>query len=57
MSTVNLPDPAIVVLIGPAGSGKSTWAAARYAAGEIVSSDALRAVVGTGPHDLEPCAG
>jgi alkanesulfonate monooxygenase SsuD/methylene tetrahydromethanopterin reductase-like flavin-dependent oxidoreductase (luciferase family)/predicted kinase len=53
MSTVNLPDPAIVVLIGPAGSGKSTWAAARYAAGEIVSSDALRAVVGTGPHDLE----
>src|SRR2546423_14450933 len=47
-----LPDPALIVLIGPSGSGKSTWAAARYRAAEIVSSDALRAVVGSGEHDL-----
>ena len=46
----------MVVLVGPSGSGKSTWAAQRYRAGEIVSSDALRAVVGTGPHDLEASA-
>jgi alkanesulfonate monooxygenase SsuD/methylene tetrahydromethanopterin reductase-like flavin-dependent oxidoreductase (luciferase family)/predicted kinase len=47
-----VPDPALIVLIGPSGSGKSTWAAARYRAAEIVSSDALRAVVGSGEHDL-----
>jgi len=50
---VGMPDPAVVVLIGPTGSGKSTWAAARYRRDEIVSSDDLRAVVGTGPHDLD----
>jgi alkanesulfonate monooxygenase SsuD/methylene tetrahydromethanopterin reductase-like flavin-dependent oxidoreductase (luciferase family)/predicted kinase len=50
---VNLPDPALVVLVGPSGSGKSTWAAERYRRDEIVSSDALRGVVGSGPHDLD----
>jgi alkanesulfonate monooxygenase SsuD/methylene tetrahydromethanopterin reductase-like flavin-dependent oxidoreductase (luciferase family)/predicted kinase len=48
-----LPDPALVVLVGPSGSGKSAWAADRYRAEEIVSSDALRGVVGSGPHDLD----
>lgn len=48
-----LPDPALVVLVGPSGSGKSTWAAARYRAEEVVSSDALRGIVGSGPHDLD----
>lgn len=48
-----LPDPALVVLVGAAGSGKSTWAEQRYRAEEIVSSDRLRAVVGTGPADLD----
>jgi alkanesulfonate monooxygenase SsuD/methylene tetrahydromethanopterin reductase-like flavin-dependent oxidoreductase (luciferase family)/predicted kinase len=53
VEAARLPDPAVVVLVGPAGSGKSTWAGRRYRPGEILSSDALRAVVGTGPHDLE----
>lgn len=48
-----LPDPALVVLVGPAGSGKSHWAAARYRAAEVVSSDALRGVVGSGTADLD----
>ncbi|MDO9457027.1 LLM class flavin-dependent oxidoreductase [Nocardioides sp.] len=48
-----LPDPALVVLVGPSGSGKTTWAAARYRAEEVVSSDALRALVGSGPADLD----
>ena len=43
----------VYVLVGPAGAGKSTWAAERFARGEIVSSDALRAVVGTGEGDLD----
>ena len=45
MPTLVLPDPSLVVLIGAAGSGKSTLAARLFAADEIVSSDALRAVV------------
>ena len=48
-----LPDPALVVLVGPSGSGKSVWAAERYRGEEVVSSDALRGVVGSGPHDLD----
>jgi alkanesulfonate monooxygenase SsuD/methylene tetrahydromethanopterin reductase-like flavin-dependent oxidoreductase (luciferase family)/predicted kinase len=50
---MSIPDPALVVLIGPTGSGKSTWAASRYRPQEIVSSDALRAVVGSGEYDLD----
>ena len=53
MSRTVLPDPALVVLAGASGSGKSTWAAARYRASEVVSSDQLRGVVGSGEHDLD----
>src|SRR3954471_11910667 len=49
----DIPAPALVVLVGPAGSGKTTWANRRYAGNEIVSSDALRAVVGSGEADLD----
>lgn len=49
----SLPDPAVIVLVGAAGSGKSTWSAERYAANEIVSSDVLRGMVGSGPADLD----
>lgn len=48
-----LPDPALVVLVGASGAGKSTWAAERYRSAEIVSSDDLRGVVGSGRHDLD----
>jgi alkanesulfonate monooxygenase SsuD/methylene tetrahydromethanopterin reductase-like flavin-dependent oxidoreductase (luciferase family)/predicted kinase len=50
---VALPDPALVVLVGAAGSGKSTWALDHYRVAEVVSSDDLRAVVGSGPADLD----
>ncbi|HEV7194649.1 MAG TPA: AAA family ATPase, partial [Pedococcus sp.] len=47
------PDPALVVLVGPSGCGKSTWASTRYRGPEVVSSDALRAIVGSGEDDLD----
>ena len=53
---MSLPDPALVVLVGASGSGKSTWAVQHYRADEVVSSDALRGVVGSGPHDLDASA-
>jgi F420-dependent oxidoreductase-like protein len=41
-----------VVLVGPPGSGKSTWAASAFADRQVVvSSDRLRTLVGEGEHD------
>lgn len=51
-----LPDPALIVLVGASGSGKSTWAATRYRSVEVVSSDELRGIVGSGQHDLDASA-
>jgi F420-dependent oxidoreductase-like protein len=47
-----LPSPCVVVLVGPAGSGKSTWAQQWFAPHQVVSSDTLRALVGEGEHDM-----
>jgi predicted kinase len=44
------------VLVGPSGSGKSFWAAERYRPDEVVSSDRLRSLVGSGEHDLDASA-
>jgi alkanesulfonate monooxygenase SsuD/methylene tetrahydromethanopterin reductase-like flavin-dependent oxidoreductase (luciferase family)/predicted kinase len=48
-----VPDPALVVLVGVSAAGKSSWARSRYRAAEVVASDDLRALVGSGPHDLD----
>lgn len=45
MAPIVIPDPSLVVLVGAAGAGKSTLAARLFAADEIVSSDALRALI------------
>ena len=45
MAPLIIPDPSVVLLVGAAGSGKSTLAARLFAPDEVVSSDALRAVV------------
>src|SRR3954465_9642315 len=54
---VPVPDPALVVLVGGSGSGKSTWALAGYRRAEVVSSDDLRGLVGSGPADLDASVG
>ena len=50
---IRLPAPSLIVLVGPSSAGKTTWAGEHFAANEIVSTDALRAMAGTGPDDQE----
>ncbi|HKA69651.1 MAG TPA: TIGR03560 family F420-dependent LLM class oxidoreductase [Actinomycetes bacterium] len=49
---LNLPSPCVVVLVGPGASGKSSWAAAQFPGDSVVSSDRLRALAGSGEHDI-----
>ncbi|MEP7360956.1 MAG: AAA family ATPase [Chloroflexota bacterium] len=48
---IRIPDPALVLLIGPTGSGKSTFAAANFKPLEIVSTDHLRGLLSNDPAD------
>ena len=45
MVEIEIDDPSLVVLVGAAGAGKSTFAAHHFAADEILSSDRFRAIV------------
>ncbi len=47
---LSIPDDALVVLIGIAGSGKSTFAARHFGPTEVLSSDAMRAIIADDPH-------
>src|SRR5438445_9081066 len=42
---VRVPDPSLVVLCGPAGSGKTTFARRHFRDTAIVSSDRCRAMI------------
>ena len=48
---LELPSPCLVVLVGPAGAGKTQWATEHFP-GRVIGSDALRALVGEGEDDL-----
>jgi protein phosphatase len=48
---VAVPRDAMLVLVGPSGAGKSTFAAHAFAPSEVLSSDALRAMVADDPND------
>lgn len=45
ITEIEIADPSLVVLIGAAGAGKSTFAARWFAPEEILSSDGFRAMV------------
>ena len=45
MTTIEVPDPSLVLLVGAAGAGKTTFAARHFAPDEVLSSDAYRALV------------
>lgn len=51
-----IPDPSLVLLVGPSGAGKSTFAGANFRPTEVVSSDALRAMVADDPADQDASA-
>ena len=50
--SVRIVAPCLVVLVGPSASGKSTWASEQFEPSQVVSSDALRGLLGEGEHDL-----
>ncbi len=56
MTTVTIPDFALVVLIGATGSGKSSLARKHFLETEIVSSDHCRALVSDDETDLAATA-
>jgi protein phosphatase len=45
VTTIEVPDPSLVLLVGAAGAGKTTFAARQFAPDEVLSSDAYRALV------------
>jgi|SRR5687768_7986066 predicted kinase len=47
---LTLPTDALVLLIGVAASGKSTFAARHFAPTHVLSSDAMRAMITDDPH-------
>jgi predicted kinase len=49
--TIRLAEGSLVVLVGPPGSGKSTWSGEQFPPNQVVSSDRVRALVGEGEHD------
>ncbi len=49
--TISIPELSLVVLIGPTGSGKSTFAARHFRPTEVLSSDECRALVSDDEND------
>ncbi|HEX3872879.1 MAG TPA: polynucleotide kinase-phosphatase, partial [Solirubrobacteraceae bacterium] len=53
---IDHPDPSLVVLIGPSGSGKSSFARRHFATTEVISSDFCRGLVADDENDQSATA-
>lgn len=56
VSRIEVPDPALVLLVGPTGAGKTTFAATHFRPTEVVSSDRCRALVTDDENDQSATA-
>jgi len=56
MRTLTVPELSLVVLVGTAGSGKSTFAARHFAATQVLSSDYCRGLVSDDENDQSASA-
>jgi predicted kinase len=53
---LNLPSPALVLLVGPSGAGKSTFAREQFEPYQVISSDDFRARIADDPADQDASA-
>src|SRR5215204_6160930 len=53
MKEIKLPEIALVLLVGPSSSGKSTFARKYFKPTEVISSDFCRALVSDNENDLD----
>jgi predicted kinase len=51
LNRITIPRNTLVLLVGPAGCGKSTFAARHFRPTQVVSSDACRAMISDDPAD------
>ena len=56
MTTVDIPELALVALVGISGSGKSTFAREHFLPSQVLSSDAVRAMVADDENDQSASA-
>jgi protein phosphatase len=54
---LRIPDPSLVVLVGAAGAGKTTFAARHFEPDEVLSSDAFRVLIAGAAADEEAALG